>query len=70
MLSRTRFGGPLAVNIGGRAIVQFPAYKLAQSQQVIIFLNVSGYYSYGNPWLFPLFVIYKMDFPDLCYKML
>ena len=47
MLSRTRFGGPLAVNIGGRAIVQFPAYKLAQSQQVIIFLNVSGYYSYG-----------------------
>ena len=23
MVSRTRFGGPLAVNIGGRAVVQF-----------------------------------------------
>lgn len=46
MLSRTRFGGPLAVNIGGRAIVQHSLLQIFVGASIGFPLGVAAFWLY------------------------
>eukprot|EP00913_Durusdinium_trenchii_P025274 g23726.t1 len=54
MFSRTRFGGPLAVNIGGRAVVQHSCLQILIGASLGLSLGISGFWLYlgqGGWWL-------------------
>ncbi|CAJ1400382.1 unnamed protein product [Effrenium voratum] len=44
MLSRTRFGGPLAVNIGGRQVAQHTCLQILVGAVVGVFLGLAAFW--------------------------